>query len=131
MGIQDRDYYREKRDYQNSIRENQEPIIGYLFKRSFKTLIRRTLIWVSLTLIFLMIFNYYEPQLRDIFQTSYHSSNDFMIQRKSDQVDWSKISSCISNKTSCICYGKSSERLVIPPETCRNAVKHGWSSKAM
>lgn len=44
----------------------------------------------------------------------------------SDQIDWNKVSSCLSNKTSCVCYGKSAERLVIPPETCRIAVKHGW-----
>lgn len=46
----------------------------------------------------------------------------------SDQIDWSKVSSCVSNKNNCVCYGKSAERLVIPPETCRNAVKHGWPS---
>ncbi len=44
----------------------------------------------------------------------------------SDQVDWSKVIGCISNKTKCVCYGHSAETLVIPVETCRIAVKHGY-----
>lgn len=48
----------------------------------------------------------------------------------SNQVDWTKVSACLSSKTQCICYGTSSERLVIPPDTCRLAVKHGWPGKS-
>lgn len=44
----------------------------------------------------------------------------------SDQVDWSKVAACLSDEKRCICYGKSAERLVIPPETCRKAVTSGW-----
>lgn len=44
----------------------------------------------------------------------------------SDQIDWTRVSACIASTKKCICYGKSSERLVIPPETCRKAVEAGW-----
>lgn len=44
----------------------------------------------------------------------------------SDQVDWSKVAACLSDERRCICYGRSAERLVIPPETCRKAVTSGW-----
>jgi zona occludens toxin len=47
----------------------------------------------------------------------------------SDQVDWSKVVACISSNTKCKCYGYSSELLIIPPDTCRIAVKHGWPGK--
>ncbi|MDR4513163.1 transposase [Nitrosomonas sp.] len=32
-----------------------------------------------------------------------------------------------SEKIGCVCYGFSSERLVIPLETCQLATKHGWT----
>ncbi|MDV6345555.1 zonular occludens toxin domain-containing protein [Nitrosomonas sp. Is37] len=48
----------------------------------------------------------------------------------SDQVDWSRVLTCISSKTQCICYGHSTERLVIPVETCRLAAKHGFPRKS-
>lgn len=44
----------------------------------------------------------------------------------SDQIDWSKVGACIATEKKCICYGKSAERLVVPPETCRKAVSSGW-----
>lgn len=44
----------------------------------------------------------------------------------SSQVDWTLVSACIASVKKCICYGKSSERLVIPAETCRKAVEAGW-----
>ena len=44
----------------------------------------------------------------------------------SDQIDWSKVGACVSTEKKCICYGKSAERLVVPPETCRKAVSSGW-----
>ncbi|SFM30409.1 zonular occludens toxin domain-containing protein [Nitrosomonas communis] len=47
----------------------------------------------------------------------------------SDQVDWSKVMSCVSSESKCICYGYSVEKLAIPNETCRSAVKHGWPRK--
>jgi zona occludens toxin len=47
----------------------------------------------------------------------------------SDQVDWSKVVACISSNTKCKCYGYSSELLIIPPDTCRIVVKHGWPGK--
>jgi zona occludens toxin len=45
----------------------------------------------------------------------------------SNQVNWSSISSCISSKKKCLCYGLSSERLVVPDAICRRAVVVGWS----
>lgn len=47
----------------------------------------------------------------------------------SDRVDWEKVSACLATKEKCICYGHNAERLVIPPDTCRLAVKHGWPGK--
>jgi len=44
----------------------------------------------------------------------------------SNEVDWSKVGACVSTEKKCICYGKSAEKLVIPPETCRKAVTSGW-----
>lgn len=44
----------------------------------------------------------------------------------SSEIDWSKVGACVSTEKKCICYGKSAERLVIPPETCRKAVSSGW-----
>lgn len=44
----------------------------------------------------------------------------------SDQIDWSKVGACVATQAKCICYGKSAERLVVPPETCRKAVSSGW-----
>lgn len=44
----------------------------------------------------------------------------------SNLIDWSRVASCIANQKTCICYGRSAERLVIPPETCRKAVEAGW-----
>jgi len=49
------------------------------------------------------------------------------IQLVSRQIDWSIVSSCLSNETSCICYGISAERLVVPKQSCELAVKHGWA----
>ena len=44
----------------------------------------------------------------------------------SDQVDWTKVMSCVSSAKQCICYGHSAERLVIHNDTCRLASKHGF-----
>lgn len=41
-------------------------------------------------------------------------------------IDWSLISACLENSVSCVCYGKSAERLVVPLDSCKLAVKHGW-----
>ena len=48
----------------------------------------------------------------------------------SEQVDWSKVSACVANTTQCACYGHKAERIVIPPDTCRNAVQYGWPGKS-
>lgn len=47
----------------------------------------------------------------------------------SDQIDWSKVSACVSTASKCVCYGPSAEKLVIPPETCRKAVTSGWPGR--
>lgn len=44
----------------------------------------------------------------------------------SQSIDWSQISACLENSVSCVCYGKSAERLVVPLDSCKLAVKHGW-----
>lgn len=51
----------------------------------------------------------------------------------SKDVDWTKISACMSSKSyGCVCYGTSAERVMIPKETCEAAVQFGWSrQKAM
>ncbi|WP_430233728.1 hypothetical protein [Nitrosomonas communis] len=131
MGIHDRDYYREKRDYSDLMRENHEFVIDYSLKRPLRSLIRKFLIYFSLFLILVLIINYYESQIRAFLQTKYRLPSNTVIQPKPDQINGSRIiSSCISNKTNCICYGKSSERLDIPNEICQKAVKYGWSSDA-
>lgn len=43
-----------------------------------------------------------------------------------DRIDWTRVTACMSNADSCVCYGLSLERLMIPKETCELAVKNGW-----
>ncbi len=40
----------------------------------------------------------------------------------SDQIDWNKVSSCVSSKEKCFCYGPNAEKISVPNETCRIAV---------
>ncbi len=45
-------------------------------------------------------------------------------------IDWERVGSCLSSEVrGCICYGKSGERLVIEPATCKLATQYGWTSK--
>ncbi len=44
-------------------------------------------------------------------------------------IDWSKVSACLSSKSSCVCYGLSMERIIVPKESCELAVSNGWSRK--
>lgn len=62
-----------------------------------------------------------EPQPAEIKQPI------FNIQLLTDRIDWTRVSACLSNASSCICYGLSAERLVIPKETCELAVQNGWA----
>ena len=50
------------------------------------------------------------------------------IQLVSRSIDWSMVSSCVANETTCVCYGLSAERLVVPSSSCELAVRHGWPS---
>ena len=46
----------------------------------------------------------------------------------STKYDWDRIAACLDSKQfGCVCYGQSSERLMIPLETCQLAAKHGWT----
>lgn len=47
----------------------------------------------------------------------------------SNQVDWTKVAACIASSTVCRCYGDAAERLAIPDESCRSAIKNGWSGR--
>lgn len=44
----------------------------------------------------------------------------------SDQVDWSLVAACLSNKSNCVCYGHQGQRLNIVPDTCNAAISYGW-----
>ncbi|SFM30381.1 retropepsin-like aspartic protease family protein [Nitrosomonas communis] len=69
MGIQDRDYYYEKRDEQNPIRKDRIHAIKNSSKKSsFKAIARVIFIWFFIILIFFIIFYYYNPQLRSKLQ---------------------------------------------------------------
>jgi zona occludens toxin len=52
------------------------------------------------------------------------------IQLVSRSIDWSMVSSCVANETTCVCYGLSAERLVVPASSCELAVRHGWPSES-
>lgn len=51
------------------------------------------------------------------------------IQLVSRSIDWTMVSSCVANETTCVCYGLSAERLVVPLASCELAVKHGWPNR--
>lgn len=53
----------------------------------------------------------------------------FNTQLLSDDIDWSNVSACLANSGSCVCYGQSAQRLIIPKETCELAVLNGWTRK--
>jgi zona occludens toxin len=50
----------------------------------------------------------------------------FSTQLLTDNIDWTRVSACLENDSSCICYGRSGERLVVPLDSCQLAVRHGW-----
>lgn len=60
MGIQDRDYYHEKRNSEND-GGNRKPAASALPDLTWKYFIRTILIWVLLALIFLIIFDHHKP----------------------------------------------------------------------
>ena len=51
----------------------------------------------------------------------------FNTQLLTDLIDWSGVSACLANNESCVCYGTAGERLIIPSDTCKLAVQHGWN----
>ncbi|PTQ79709.1 zonular occludens toxin domain-containing protein [Nitrosomonas ureae] len=53
----------------------------------------------------------------------------FNTQLLSEDIDWSNVSACLANSGSCVCYGQSAQRLIIPKETCELAVMNGWTRK--
>lgn len=68
MGIQDRDYYYEKR-YDEDCGINPKPISDNSSGWSLKPFVRATLIWIVLALIFLVAFKYYKPSQNNNFQS--------------------------------------------------------------
>lgn len=54
----------------------------------------------------------------------------FNIDLLTDRIDWTRVSACLSSSSSCICYGMSAQRLVIPKDTCELAVQNGWAKKS-
>ncbi len=68
MGIQDRDYYYEKR-YEENRGINPKPFSGHSSVWSWKPFVRATLIWFVLALIFLVVFKYYKPSQKNQFQS--------------------------------------------------------------
>lgn len=61
MGIQDHDYYREKRHSENDAGDTK-PITGNLPDLSWKHFFKIILFWILIALIFLIIFDYYKPR---------------------------------------------------------------------
>jgi len=53
----------------------------------------------------------------------------FNTQLLSEDIDWSNVSACLANSGSCVCYGQSAQRLIIPKETYELAVLNGWTRK--
>ena len=133
MGMQDRDYYRDhyrnKRDYQAPLYEF-ESAIGYSMKRSLMNLIGKSLFYIFLLLILLVAVRYYKAQIRAVIHSSYGlpdiSSKQPIPALNHDQPGFPELSTCISNDTSCFCYGKLSERLSIPQEVCREAINRRY-----
>ncbi len=66
-------------------------------------------------------------QQENIVKVSQPATAFFDTQLLTSSIDWSKISACLSNKSGCVCYGLSAERLVVPKESCELAVQNGWS----
>ena len=69
MGIQDRDYYHEKR-YDENRGGIRKPTTSHLANLSWKTFIRAILIWIVLALIFLAILHYHKPLQQNHFQAA-------------------------------------------------------------
>ena len=47
----------------------------------------------------------------------------------STDIDWSQVSACLSSQNNgCQCYGLSTQRLMIPKESCEAAVMYGWGT---
>lgn len=69
MGIQDRDYYHEKR-YDKNHRGGRKPTTSNLANLSWKTFVRAVLIWIVLALIFLAVLHYHKPLQQNHFQAA-------------------------------------------------------------
>jgi hypothetical protein len=106
-----------------------------IFRKFLKILVIYVLPSFLLLLTYPLIVNYLEHHLKSNLLIFRGIPSNPVIQPKPDlksgQMDWSQVSSCIANESKCVCYGKLSERLSVPSETCRNAVKRGWSSRPM
>lgn len=105
-----------------------------IFRKWLKALAIYVLPGFLLLLTYPLIVNYFEHYLKSNLLIFRSIPSNPVIQpkpdRKPDHLDWLKFSSCIASDSKCVCYGKSSERLSISSDTCRNAVKRGWSSQA-
>lgn len=59
------------------------------------------------------------PSLPAVPALEYHASN---------LVDWTNISGCISSKKQTACYDRNGVRVILPADTVRAALLHGWPS---
>lgn len=66
-----------------------------------------------------------QPEVIKVAQTVTYSDTQLLTR----SIDWSNVSACISGKDSCVCYGLSMERIIVPKESCELAVSNGWSRK--
>jgi zona occludens toxin len=62
----------------------------------------------------------------DISSPEIIKSSFMVVSPLSNLIDWSKVSSCVASASSCICYGQSSNKLIVPDSSCRIAVRTGW-----
>jgi zona occludens toxin len=64
----------------------------------------------------------------DISSPEIIKSSFMVVSPLSNLIDWSKVSSCVASASSCICYGQSSNKLIVPDSSCRIAVRTGWEA---
>lgn len=51
----------------------------------------------------------------------------FNTQLLTTSINWNQVTACLKSEKSCVCYGQSAEKLIVPKESCELAVSSGWS----
>lgn len=67
------------------------------------------------------------PTEKPVIQVAEVKNDPFDMRLLNPNIKWESVTSCLKSTNTCVCYGKSAERLVIPKETCELAVVSGWS----